>query len=107
MQLTGKVLAGSTTTLTTKKGTQLDKTRLKVLDTGEETAGDVVVYWVDFMGDAALTDAQLAQVSHQDCVIEVRKVSVSTYNGKAYLNISGGLMFCNGQPVQPKLSQVK
>ena len=104
MQLSGKILAGTTTTLTTKKGTQLDKTRLKVLDTGEETAGDVVVYWVDFMGDAALSDAELAQVNHQEAVIEIRKVTASVYNGKSYLNLSGGLIITNGKPIQPKLS---
>lgn len=104
MQLTGKILAGTTMTFTTKKGTELAKTRLKVLDTGEETQGDVNVYWVDFLGDAALTEAELAQVNHQEVVIEIRRVTASPSGGKAYLNLSGGLIITNGAPIQPKLS---
>lgn len=107
MQLTGKVLAGTTTTITTKKGTKLDKTRLKVLDTGSEVAGDVAVYWVDFFADAALSDDELALINHEESVIEIRRVSTTACNGKAYLNVLGGLILCKGMPVQPKLSTVK
>ena len=103
MQLQGKILAGTSTTITTKQGAKLDKTRLKVLDIGDETAGDVNVYWVDLMGDAALNEAQLNKVNHQEVVIEVRRVTSSIYNGKAYLNISGGIVQLAGNPVQDKL----
>ncbi len=60
MQLSGKVLAGTTQTITTKKWTALEKTRLKVLDMGDEVAGDVQFYWVDFLDSAALTEQELA-----------------------------------------------
>jgi hypothetical protein len=103
MQLNGKVLAGTTTTITTKKGTALDKTRLKVLDTGEEVAGDVSVYWIDFIGDTALTEDELAAVSHEEVVIEIRRVSASGANGKTYLNMTGGAVLHGGMPVQAKL----
>ena len=49
----------------------------------------MTVYWVDLMGDAALDDAMLTSVNHQDVVIEIRRISCSLYNGKAYMNISG------------------
>ena len=103
MQLQGKVIAGTSTTITTKQGSKLDKTRLKVMDIGEEAAGDVNVYWIDFMGDAALNDTQLAAVNHQDVIIEVRRVTSSIYKDKAYMNIIGGLVLLNGNPVQEKL----
>lgn len=83
MQLIGKVLAGTSTTITTKQGAKLDKTRLKVLDMGDETNGDLNAYWVDFMGEAALNDAQLTEVNHQEVTIEIRRVTCSLYNGKA------------------------
>ena len=103
MQLIGKIIAGTSTTITTKQGSKLDKTRLKILDVGDETAGDVNVYWVDFMGDAALTAEQLDKVNHQDATIEIRRISASLYNGKAYMNISGGMILLGGNPVQEKL----
>ena len=103
MQLQGKILAGTSTTITTKQGAKLDKTRLKVMDIGDETAGDVNVYWVDLMGDAALDDAMLTSVNHQDVVIEIRRITCSLYNGKAYMNISGGIILLKGNPVQQKL----
>ena len=103
MQLIGKIIAGTSTTITTKQGAKLDKTRLKVLDLGDETAGDVTVYWVDLMGDAALSDEQLNKVHHQEVTIEIRRVSASLYNGKAYLNVSGGMVLLSGNPVQDKL----
>ncbi len=107
MQLNGKVLAGTTTTITTKKGTALDKTRLKVLDIGEEVAGDVSVYWIDFIGDTALTEDELAAVSHEEVVIEIRRISASGSNGKTYLNLTGGAVLHGGMPVQAKLLKDK
>jgi ssDNA-binding replication factor A large subunit len=103
MQLIGKIIAGTSTTITTKQGAKLDKTRLKILDVGDETAGDVNVYWVDFMGDAALSSAELDKVNHQEATIEIRRITASLYNGKAYMNISGGMILLGGSPVQPKL----
>jgi ssDNA-binding replication factor A large subunit len=107
MQLNGKVLAGTTTTITTKKGTALDKTRLKVLDTGDEVAGDVSVYWIDFIGETALSEEELGLIHHEEVVIEIRRVSASGYNGKAYLNVTGGLILSKGAPVQAKLAKGK
>jgi hypothetical protein len=75
MQLIGKIIAGTSTTITTKQGAKLDKTRLKILDVGDETSGDVNVYWADFMGDAALMAKQLDKVNHQDATIEIRRIS--------------------------------
>jgi hypothetical protein len=103
MQLIGKILSGNSTSITTKKGAQLAKTRLKVMDIGDEAEGDVNIYWVDFMGDAALTAEQLDKVHHQDATIEIRRLSCSMYNGKAYMNLSGGVILINGNPVQDKL----
>jgi hypothetical protein len=103
MQLIGKIITGTSTTIATKKGAQLDKTRLKVLDMGDETAGDVTVYWVDFIGDAALSDADLTKVNHQEVTIEIRRITCSMYNGKAYMNLSGGMILLGGNPVQSKL----
>jgi hypothetical protein len=103
MQLNGKIITGTSTTIATKKGTQLAKTRLKVLDTGEEAGGDVNVYWIDFMGDAALTSEQLDKVNHQDVTIEIRRTTCSLYNGKAYMILSGGMILLGGNPVQDKL----
>jgi hypothetical protein len=107
MQLTGKVLGGKTTTITTKTGTKLEKTRIRVLDTGEEAVNDVISYWIDLLGDAALTEQQLSDINHTEVVIQIRRVSMSSYNGKSYLNISGGLILPvnGGEPIQSKLAQ--
>src|SRR5579883_1018102 len=109
MQLTGKVLGGKTTTITTKTGTKLEKTRIRVLDIGEEAINDVISYWIDLLGDAALTDQQLAAITHTEVVIQIRRVSLSTSNGKAYLNINGGLILPlnGGEPIQSKLAQAQ
>lgn len=104
MQMNAKVLAGTTQILSTKKGTQLEKTRLKVLDTGVEVASDVQVYWIDFIGDAALSEDELASINHEEVVIEIRRVSATAgRDGRAYLNISGGLILLGSMPVQSKL----
>ncbi len=102
MQLKGKVLAGTSQTVMTKKGTQLAKTRLKVLDTGEEMSGDIQFYWIDFLGEVALADNELESINHKEVTIEVRRVMPSAGNdGKAYINITGGLIYDqNGHIVQ-------
>lgn len=102
MQMSGKVLGGSTQTVTTKKGTQLAKARLKILDTGDEVNGDVIFYWVDFLGESALSESELAQVNHQEVTIEIRRVAPSLgKDGKAYVNMTGGtILGRDGMPVQ-------
>ena len=103
MQLSGQILTGSTQTIATKKGDHLQKTRLKVLDLGPEAAGGDV-YWIDFLGDAALTDEELRQVSRQQVTVEVRRMYASAgKTGGAFLNASGGAVVFNGQIVQKTL----
>jgi hypothetical protein len=103
MQLTGQILTGSTQTITTKKGDHLQKTRLKVLDLGPEANGGDV-YWIDFLGDAALTDDELRQVARQSVSVEVRRMYASAgKQGGAFLNASGGAVILNGQIVQKGL----
>lgn len=103
MQLSGQILTGSTQTLATKKGDHLQKTRLKVLDLGPEANGGDV-YWIDFLGDAALTDEELRQVNRQQVTVEVRRMYASAgKNGGAFLNASGGAVVLNGQIVQKAL----
>lgn len=103
MQLSGQILTGSTQTIATKKGDHLQKTRLKVLDLGPEANGGDV-YWIDFLGDAALTDEELRQVSRQQVTVEVRRMYASAgKNGGAFLNASGGAIMLNGQIAQKTL----
>jgi hypothetical protein len=104
MQLNGKVLAGFTSSFQTKKGETLNKTRLKVLDTGDEAGDDLNAYWVDLLGDAALSDDDIEQIRKQEVVIEIRRASASLgKNGTAYLNLTGGAVLFQGMPVQSKL----
>lgn len=104
MEMHGKVLSGVVQTLTTKKGERLNKTRLKVLDVGAEVAGDVQVYWIDFLGEVALSESEMAAVQHQEVVIDIRRINPTLgKDGKAYLNISGGALVQNGQVVQTAL----
>ncbi len=106
MQLSGQILTGSTHTIATKKGDHLQKTRLKVLDLGPEANGGDV-YWIDFLGDAALTDDELRQVARQQVTVEVRRMYASAgKNGGAFLNASGGAVILNGQIVQKTLRAV-
>jgi hypothetical protein len=103
MELSGQILTGSTQTLATKKGDHLQKTRLKVLDLGPEANGGDV-YWIDFLGECALTDEELRQVSRQQVTVEVRRMYASAgKTGGAFLNASGGAVVLNGQIVQKTL----
>jgi hypothetical protein len=103
MQLSGQILTGSTQTIATKKGDHIQKTRLKVLDLGPEANGGDV-YWIDFLGDAALSDDDLRQVARQSVTVEVRRMYASAgKNGGAFLNASGGAVLLNGQVVQKGL----
>ncbi len=105
MQMQGQALAGSTQSLTTKRGETLQKTKLKVIDLGPEASGGDV-YWVDFLGDDALTDEELRQVIRQQVTIEIRRFSTSVGKQqpvRAYLNANGGAVRLNGQVVQRAL----
>ena len=101
MQLTAQVLIGSTQTLTTKKGDHLQKTRLKLMDIGPEASGGDL-YWVDFLGEAALSEDELRQVARQQVQVEIRRVyaSAGKTQGQAFLNANGGAVRMNGQIVQ-------
>ncbi len=106
MQLSGQILTGSTQTIATKKGDQLQKTRLKVLDLGPEANGGDV-YWIDFLGECALTDEELRQVTRQQVAVEVRRMYASAgKTGGAFLNAAGGAIILNGQIVQKGLRTV-
>jgi len=100
MLLTGQILTGATTTISTKKGDHLQKTKLKVLDLGPEANGGDL-YWIDFLAEAALADDELRQVSRQQVQIEVRSMRASSgTKGGAFLNTTGGAIRHNGQVVQ-------
>ncbi len=89
MLLAGQILTGSTTTINTKKGGTLQKTRLKVLDLGPEASGGDL-YWVDFLGEAALGDEEMRQVARQQVQVEVRSMRASAGSkGGAFLNATG------------------
>jgi hypothetical protein len=101
MKLLAKVLHGSTQTITTKKGTKLEKTRLKVQDVGEEVNGDLLAYWIDFLGDNALTEAELSTILHEEVEIDIKRVSASAGDkGGAFLNLTGGAIFHQGSLVR-------
>ncbi len=103
MLLMGQVLTGSTQTIATKKGDHLQKTKLKVLDLGPEASGGDV-YWMDFLGEAALSDDELRQITRQQVEVEVRRMNASAgKNGGAYLNATGGAIRFNGVIVQRAL----
>lgn len=104
MQLTAQVLTGSTQTISTKKGDPLQKTKLKLIDIGPEANGGDL-YWIDFLGEAALSDAELEAVVHQRVLIDVRRMyaSAGRQQGQAYLNASGGAIRLNGEVVQPRM----
>src|SRR5437868_4538157 len=103
MLLTGQILTGSTQTLNTRKGGTLAKARLKILDLGPEASGGDL-YWIDFLGEAALTDEELRQVTRQQVAVEVRRLYASQgKQGGAFLNASGGAVRLNGQVIQKGL----
>ena len=100
MMLSGQVLTGTATTFQTRKGDHLQKTKLKVLDLGTE-AGGGDTYWVDFIGEAALSDEELRAVSRQSVEVEVRRIKASAGNkGGVFLNVTGGAVRHHGQVVQ-------
>jgi hypothetical protein len=65
MLLSGQILTGTTTTFNTKKGSTLQKAKLKILDLGPEASGGDL-YWIDFLGEAALSDEELRQLCRSD-----------------------------------------
>jgi hypothetical protein len=103
MLLNGQVLTGTTTTINTKKGGTLQKTRLKVLDLGPEASGGDL-YWVDFLGESALGDEEMRQIARQQVQVEVRSMRASAGSkGGAFLNATGGAVRLNGQVMQKGL----
>jgi hypothetical protein len=101
MKLLAKVLHGSTQTITTKKGSKLEKTRLKVQDIGEETSGDLLAYWIDFLGEQALSESEVATILREEVEIDIKRVSASAGDkGGAFLNLTGGAVFHQGHIVQ-------
>lgn len=108
MQITAQVLTGSTQTITTKKGEHLQKSRLKLLDLGPEASGGDL-YWVDFLGEAALTDDELRAIARKQVVVEVRRMyaSAGRTQGQAFLNATGGAVVLGGQVVQRGLREAQ
>ena len=101
MKLLAKVLHGSTQTITTKKGTKLEKTRLKVQAEGDEVNGDLLAYWIDFLGENALSEAELGAILREEVEIDIKRVSASAGDkGGAFLNLTGGLVYRGGNVVQ-------
>ena len=66
----------------------------------EASGGDL--YWIDFLGEAALSDEELDAILRQPVVIEVRFMRASAGNqpGRACLNASGVAVVHNGQIIQ-------
>jgi hypothetical protein len=86
-----------------KKGDHLQKTRLKVLDLGPEASGGDL-YWIDFLGEAALSEDELRQIARQQVTVEVRRMYASTGKaGGAFLNANGGAIRLGDQVVQRAL----
>jgi hypothetical protein len=104
MLMQGRVLVGKNEEIKTKKG-PLAKSSLKVVDMGPECSSDVVVYWIDFLGDAALTQVELDSVRGEHFTIDIRVVQVSKGNdGRVFLNTKGGaLVSADGRVVQSGL----
>jgi len=106
MKIEGGALAGSTQTIATKKGGTLEKTKLKIMDIGPEASGGDIC-WIDFLGEAALSDEEIKQVLRQQVVVEVRRMyaSAGKETGKAYLNANGGAVIRNCQVTQRGLCE--
>jgi hypothetical protein len=104
MLMQGRVLVGKIQQITTKKG-QLAKSALKVVDMGPECSSDVIVYWIDFLGDAALTQVELDSILGEQFTIDIRLVQASKGNdGRTFLNVKGGAIVTpDGQVVQAGL----
>jgi hypothetical protein len=105
MLMQGRVLVGKIQQITTKKG-QLSKAALKVADMGPECSSDIVVYWIDFLGDAALTQTELDSILGEQFTIDVRLVQATGNSGRTFLNIKGGAIVSHdGHVVQSGLRQ--
>jgi len=93
-------------TIQTKKGDHLQKSRLTLMDLGPEASGGDL-YWTDFLGEAALTDDELLQISRKQVQVEVRRMyaSAGKIQGKAFLNATGGAVMPEGQILQRGLRQ--
>lgn len=107
MQMRGRILVGSLREFKTRKGETLPKTSIKVADMGPECSSDVVTYWIDLLGDAALSQVELDSVLGEEYSIDVRLCRSSLgRDGKAYLNLSGGAITdAQGRVVQHALRE--
>jgi hypothetical protein len=106
MQMQARVLAGSVREFRTKAGKQLPKSSVKVLDMGPECGSDVTTYWVDFLGDAALTTDELESIVGTEVTVGIRSCRSSLgNNGKVFQNISGAaILDHSGRVVQAGLA---
>jgi hypothetical protein len=107
MLMKGRILVGSLREFKTKKGDTLPKASVKVADMGPECASDVITYWIDFLGDAALSQTELDSVMGEEFMIDIRLARASKgSNGNAYLNVAGGaIVDASGHVVQSGLRQ--
>jgi hypothetical protein len=72
-----------------------------VQDVGEEVNGDLLAYWIDFLGEHALSESELATILREEVEIDIKRVSASAGDkGGAFLNLTGGAVFHQGHPVQ-------
>jgi hypothetical protein len=102
-----RVLAGSVREFRTKKGAMLPKASVKFLDMGPECGSDVTTYWVDFLGDAALTADELEAIVGSEVTVGIRSCRSSAgQNGKVFQNISGAAILDHeGRVVQAGLTR--
>jgi len=106
MKLTGRVLTGSTQTVTTKKGTQLQKTRIKFQDVGDEVQGDLIAYWVDFLGESAISEGDVAVLMHEVVEIDIKRITTSKgKDGGVFLNVTGGIIRHQGKNFQAEVKR--
>ncbi len=105
MQMQGRILVGSVREFRTRKGETLPKSSIKVVDMGAECGSDVVTYWIDFLGDSAVTQAELDDIVGTECTVDIRFCRSSLgKDGKAYQNVAGGAITnASGQVVQSRL----
>jgi hypothetical protein len=101
MRITAKVFSGSNTPFKNKDGQAVAKTRLKVVDMGDELDGAPQTYWIDFVGDYALNPQEVQALQKQMVEIDIQYVTASTgKDGKAYLNVRGGFVYLDGKVYQ-------
>ena len=101
MKMRAKILAFTFSTLTTKQGKTLEKARVKVQDVGNETNGDLLAYWIDFLGEQAPSEVELQAILHEEADIDIRRVSCSKgKDGGVFLNLTGGTIWQDNKAIQ-------